>query len=66
MRNFRTNVLLAYLGTNMVLVLFFTSQFFLQWVSKTTGERKIRINPYMVFIFWAVRRISSLSFGQKR
>jgi len=55
MMNFRTNVVLAYLGTNMLIVLFFTSRFFLNWVRGVTGERgNANVNPYMRFIFYSV------------
>jgi chitin synthase len=42
MANFRTNVMLAYLGSNMALVLFFTSQFFLRWIRKSLDLEQVR------------------------
>ncbi|GAA5900584.1 hypothetical protein JCM6882_000915 [Rhodosporidiobolus microsporus] len=57
--NIRTNTLLAYLGTNMAIVVFFTSTLWTNWVSARTGEN---INLYQVAIFWAVAGLSAFRF----
>jgi hypothetical protein len=45
----QTNVMLSYLSTNMLLVLVFTSKFFLRWIQDQL-ELDRSINPYCTFI----------------
>ncbi|KAH8924728.1 glycosyltransferase family 2 protein [Atractiella rhizophila] len=52
--NFRTNVVLLYLGTNIFLIIFFTSKFWLNLVKGFVNDKGQAVNPYMVFIFWCV------------
>lgn len=46
MATFRTNVLLAYLGTNLALVYVFTSSFFLNALRSELDTAQ-NINPYL-------------------
>lgn len=48
-RNFRTNVLLLFLGSNMVMILLFTSSVFTNWInSHFTSATSGAFNPYLV------------------
>ncbi|KAG8801967.1 Chitin synthase, class 2 [Serendipita sp. 398] len=50
-RNSRTNTVLAWVGTNMILILLFTSAEFQKWALKFgTGA----FNPYLSFLFYAL------------
>ncbi|KAL4252465.1 Chitin synthase [Abortiporus biennis] len=62
-RNSRTNVVLAWVGTNMIMILVFTSQAFNDWVNdhieKTDDDS---FNPYLTFLFWAMAGLSAVRF----
>jgi len=56
--NYRTNVVLAYVLTNVFFVLFFTSTFFNKLVQKETGTT-VTTSPYMTFVFFSVAGLSA-------
>ncbi|RIB05068.1 glycosyltransferase family 2 protein [Gigaspora rosea] len=62
-RMFRTNLVLAWMFSNALLIIFFTSDTWNNYfMSKSKGE--IVINPYLTFIFWSVTALSSFrAFG---
>ena len=54
-RNSRTNVVLAWVGTNIIMILVFTSKAFTTWVKEhvaTSGDANF--NPYLTFLFWCL------------
>jgi chitin synthase len=54
-RNSRTNVVLAWVGSNMVLILVFTSQAFTEWVAKRFDtDDSSAFNPYLTFLFYVL------------
>ncbi|KAG8817150.1 Chitin synthase, class 2 [Serendipita sp. 400] len=58
-RNSRTNTVLAWVGTNMILILLFTSTEFQKWALKFgTGA----FNPYLSFLFYALAALSAIRF----
>ncbi|KDQ63192.1 glycosyltransferase family 2 protein [Jaapia argillacea MUCL 33604] len=62
-RNSRTNVVLAWVGTNMVMILVFTSTAFTTWVNthvETTADATF--NPYLTFLFFALAGLSAIRF----
>ncbi|KAJ7611002.1 chitin synthase 2 [Roridomyces roridus] len=62
-RNSRTNVVLVWVGTNMVMILVFTSTAFQNFVAKfiqTSGDSTF--NPYLQFLFWALAGLSAVRF----
>lgn len=62
-RNSRTNVVLAWVGTNMLMILVFTSEAFLNWVNEhveTTDDSSF--NPYLTFLFFALAGLSAIRF----
>jgi len=62
-RNSRTNVVLAWVGTNMVMVLVFTSTAFTNFVSKHVSLTKDEaFNPYLSFLFIALAGMSAIRF----
>ncbi|WVF67538.1 hypothetical protein IAT40_002294 [Kwoniella sp. CBS 6097] len=62
-RNFRTNVVLLFLGSNLLVILLFTSSAFLNWVNTHfTSATESTFNPYLTVIFWAVLGLSTLRF----
>ncbi|KAF9502229.1 chitin synthase 2 [Pleurotus eryngii] len=62
-RNSRTNVVLAWVGSNMAMIVVFTSTAFTDWVaqnfSKSTNSN---FNPYLTFLFWALAGLSAVRF----
>ncbi|KAM0748706.1 glycosyltransferase family 2 protein [Meredithblackwellia eburnea MCA 4105] len=60
--NIRTNTLLTYLGTNMVIVIFFTSTVWTNFVASHTSSDGPTTNWYMVGIFWSVAVLSAVRF----
>ncbi|TFK41905.1 glycosyltransferase family 2 protein [Crucibulum laeve] len=63
-RNSRTNVVLAWVGTNLVMILVFTSKAFADWVAKhveTSGDSAF--NPYLTFLFYAFAGLSAIRFS---
>jgi chitin synthase len=62
-RNSRTNVVLAWVGSNMVLIVVFTSNAFLDWVdSHVKGLGQTKFNPYLSFLFYAFAGLSTVRF----
>ncbi|TFK56805.1 chitin synthase 2 [Heliocybe sulcata] len=62
-RNSRTNVVLAWVGTNMLMIVVFTSEAFLTWVNEhieTTADSTF--NPYLTFLFFALAGLSAIRF----
>ncbi|CAI2181958.1 6510_t:CDS:2 [Funneliformis geosporum] len=61
-KQFRTNVVLAWVFSNIFLVFFFTSEFWDSYIKRTYGEDAY--NPYLTSLFWAVNVISAFrAFG---
>ncbi|KAF6754281.1 chitin synthase 2 [Ephemerocybe angulata] len=61
-RNSRTNVVLAWVGSNMVLILVFTSQAFNDWVAKRFATGGSSFNPYLTFLFYVFAGLSAVRF----
>ncbi|KIJ66341.1 glycosyltransferase family 2 protein [Hydnomerulius pinastri MD-312] len=62
-RNSRTNVVLAWVGTNMVMIVVFTSNAFLTWVNKhIENSQSSNFNPYLSFLFFALAGLSAVRF----
>ncbi|EGO31066.1 glycosyltransferase family 2 protein [Serpula lacrymans var. lacrymans S7.9] len=62
-RNSRTNVVLAWVGTNMVLILIFTSTAFTNWVDAHVEKtQSSNFNPYLSFLFIALAGLSAIRF----
>ncbi|TCD62499.1 Chitin synthase, class 2 [Steccherinum ochraceum] len=62
-RNSRTNVVLAWVGTNMVMILVFTSTAFNDWIKKHVEEvSDTSFNPYLSLLFWAMAGLSACRF----
>ncbi|KAF8326373.1 chitin synthase 2 [Cantharellus anzutake] len=61
-RNSRTNVVLAWIGTNMIMVIAFTSQFFNDWAAKHFTSSTGVINPYLIMLFYALAGLSVVRF----
>ncbi|KAK8854660.1 hypothetical protein IAR55_003399 [Kwoniella newhampshirensis] len=62
-RRFRTNIVLLFLGSNMVVILLFTSSAFTNWVnSHFTSATDQTFNPYLTVIFYSVLGLSALRF----
>ncbi|KAI0068051.1 glycosyltransferase family 2 protein [Artomyces pyxidatus] len=62
-RNSRTNVVLTWVGTNIGLIVVFTSTAFTNWVNKhveTTSDSNF--NPYLSFLFFALAGLSAVRF----
>jgi len=63
-RTWRTNTLLAWIGTNMLMILIFTSAAFTDWVqqnfNQATGSSVF--NPYLSFLFYALAGLSAVRF----
>jgi len=61
-RNSRTNVVLAWIGTNMAMIVVFTSDFFTSWASAHFKSSSGVINPYLVMLFYALAGLSAIRF----
>ncbi|KAH9929752.1 uncharacterized protein B0H18DRAFT_1117301 [Fomitopsis serialis] len=63
-RNSRTNVVLTWIGTNMVMILVFTSSAFSDWVDEhvSQGGDDSTFNPYLTFLFYALAGLSAIRF----
>ncbi|KAG6911356.1 hypothetical protein DXG01_001027 [Tephrocybe rancida] len=62
-RNSRTNVVLAWVGSNMVMILVFTSTAFADWVAThVEAVDGTTFNPYLTFLFWAFAVLSAVRF----
>lgn len=54
-RNSRTNVVLAWVGSNMAMIVVFTSTAFTDWVAQNFSKSAdANFNPYLTFLFWAL------------
>lgn len=58
-RNSRTNTVLLWTGTNMLMILVFTSQAFQNWAHKYGNGT---FNPYLSFLFYALAGLSLIRF----
>lgn len=62
-RNTRTNVVLLWVGTNMAMILGFTSTSFVNWVADVSGHSsKGPFNPYLIFLFYSLAGLSAVRF----
>jgi chitin synthase len=61
-RNSRTNTVLAWIGTNILMILVFTSQAFHNWVHKYQ-EADSTFNPYLFFLFYSLAGLSAVRFS---
>jgi len=61
-RNSRTNVVLAWVGSNMLLIIVFTSQAFQNWAAKHVTFAGAAFNPYLTFLFYAFSGLSAIRF----
>jgi len=62
-RNSRTNVVLAWVGSNMLMIVVFTSTAFTDWVEKhVTKNGDVAFNPYLSFLFFAFAGLSLIRF----
>jgi chitin synthase len=62
-RNSRTNVVLAWVGTNMLMIIVFTSNAFLEWVRENVQSAQgATFNPYLTFLFIAFAGLSAIRF----
>ncbi|KAK4057958.1 hypothetical protein OIO90_001177 [Microbotryomycetes sp. JL221] len=59
--NVRTNTLLVYLGLNMLLVLFFTSDIWTDFLAARSSQTP-PVNYYLVAIFWVTAGLSAFRF----
>jgi len=62
-RNSRTNVVLAWIGTNMLMIVVFTSDFFLVWATEHFTTASGVFNPYLSFLFYALAGLSAVRFA---
>ncbi|KIK70522.1 glycosyltransferase family 2 protein [Collybiopsis luxurians FD-317 M1] len=62
-RNSRTNIVLAWVGTNMAMIIAFTSTAFQNWVAQHVEEaNNSAFNPYLTFLFWSLAGLSAVRF----
>ncbi|KAI0778781.1 chitin synthase [Trametes elegans] len=62
-RNSRTNVVLAWVGTNIVMILVFTSTAFTKWVHNHVAQTAdANFNPYLSFLFFCFAGLSAIRF----
>jgi len=60
-RNSRTNVVLSWVGTNMLMIVVFTSKAFTTWVADHFDRANdSTFNPYLSFLFWALAALSAV------
>lgn len=62
-KNSRTNVVLAWIGTNMLMIIVFTSDFFTTWASEHFDNAGGVFNPYLSFLFYALAGLSAVRFS---
>ncbi|KAI0800657.1 chitin synthase 2 [Fomes fomentarius] len=63
-RNSRTNVVLAWVGTNITMILVFTSTAFTEWVrDHVQSTNDATFNPYLTFLFYALAGLSAIRFA---
>jgi chitin synthase len=60
-RNSRTYTVLAWIGTNVLIILVFTSLAFQNWAHKYE-EANSTFNPYLSFLFYALASLSAIRF----
>ncbi|PPQ77008.1 hypothetical protein CVT25_014825 [Psilocybe cyanescens] len=62
-RNSRTNVVLAWVGSNMLMIVVFTSNSFTDWVATHVNKSgDTTFNPYLTFLFYAFAGLSAVRF----
>lgn len=62
-RNSRTNVVLAWVGSNMLMVVVFTSKAFNDWIARHVHVANgTSFNPYLTFLFFAFAGLSAIRF----
>jgi chitin synthase len=61
-RNSRTNVVIAWIGTNMLMILVFTSNAFVDFVNSHVQASNGGFNPYLTFLFMALAGLSAIRF----
>jgi chitin synthase len=62
-RNSRTNVVLAWVGSNMLMIVVFTSNAFTEWVATHVNRAQgTSFNPYLTFLFYAFAGLSAIRF----
>lgn len=61
-RNSRTNVVVTWVGSNMLLIIVFTSTAFAEWVAKRIDTGGSAFNPYLTFLFYAFAGLSAIRF----
>ncbi|KAG8734257.1 Chitin synthase, class 2 [Ceratobasidium sp. 428] len=61
-RNSRTNVVLVWTGTNMAMIIFFTSELFKDLTAKWSTQAGGVFNPYLSFLFYALAGLSLIRF----
>lgn len=63
-RNSRTNVVIAWMVSNMFMILFFTSEAFNNWVKNHVRDsaKDAVFNPYLSFLFYALAVLSLIRF----
>lgn len=62
-RNSRTNVVLAWIGTNVTMIIVFTSDLFLKWAEEHFDNAGGVFNPYLSFLFYALAGLSAVRFA---
>jgi len=62
-RNSRTNVVLAWVGTNMIMIVVFTSTAFSNWVARHVAPTNGAVfNPYLALLFYSLAVLSAIRF----
>jgi len=62
-KNSRTNVVLAWVGTNMLMIVVFTSTAFTNWIAEhIQTSQNNAFNPYLTVLFWALAGLSAVRF----
>ncbi|KAJ7597358.1 chitin synthase [Mycena floridula] len=62
-KNSRTNVVLSWVGTNMLMIVVFTSTAFTDWVKNhVESSNNSTFNPYLSFLFFALAGLSAIRF----
>jgi len=62
-KNSRTNVVLSWLGTNILMIVVFTSTAFTDWVrDHVESSNNTTFNPYLSFLFFALAGLSAIRF----
>jgi chitin synthase len=62
-RNSRTNVVIAWVGTNMLMIVVFTSTAFTDWATQhVESSTNTAFNPYLTVLFMALTGLSAVRF----